>query len=518
MAKDSIFVDEPPKLLVEIKERHYVTCNGDNDGELVAHAVGGRPDHIRQLPYDYQWYKVDIDSILLETFQKNDSILTELYSARYVVCVTDTNGIQAFSEIFHLTQPDSLLATTRMLQSVQCAGGNTGQLEAVVTGGTPPYSCFWETGDTTHIISGLAKGIYSLYIRDARYLDSKTHFCSSETFGKIESPNGMNVAATIVNPTCYSYSNGKISVAISGGVAPYTCLWLDGITGKDRANLPDGDYYLTVTDANGCSLMEKYTLHQPAALTVNIGGEFTLCKNRSTSLNGSIGLENINYRWTKDGTETSTDSLCTIASAGHYELTVTDADGCSASDEITVQQSEDELVADFVVASKIPNSTKVYAINIIRTGYDRIEWILPDEATVWEQSADSIQFSFFRNGSYPIGIIADKGMCRDILYKTIEVVNKKDIEDYNDSEPFLKQFTAYPNPNGGNFRVLVALREASEYQLYLYNSNGNLIETKKEINSMGGEIPFDKPELLAGVYYLRFVSRETTSILKIVIN
>jgi hypothetical protein len=518
MAADSIVVDEPPRLEVAIEEKHYVTCNGDNDGVLAAHAIGGRPDHSRLFPYEYQWYRLSKDSVLLETYTKNDSILSELYSGYYVICATDTNGIQATSKLFHLVQPDPLTVTAQVLRHVLCDGDDTGQIEVMVTGGTQPYSYFWETGDTTRVVSGLQKGIYSVYVRDARYRDNPNHYCSEDANAEIISPNGMTLTATLTDPTCNAYFDGKIDLVLVGGVAPYSYGWSDGATTKNRSNLSEGDYQITVTDANGCHITEAYSLHQPDALVVNLGGDFTLCKDRSFTLNGSIGIENISYQWTKDGTVIASDSVYTISAAGIYRLTATNTIGCSAYDEITVGQSNDELITDFVVASKIPNNTKVYAVNIIRTGYDRIEWIVPDEAIVSEESDDRIQFSLTKNGSYSLGMIAYKGLCNDILYKTIEVVNKEDIEDYDDSEPFVKRFMVYPNPNDGHFSVWLELREAGDYALYLYNNSGVLIETKTFSDSVGGEILFNQSSAGAGVYHLRFVSKETTSVFKIIIH
>jgi hypothetical protein len=76
----------------------------------------------------------------------------------------------------------------------------------------------------------------------------------------------------------------------------------------------------------------------------------------------------------------------------------------------------------------------------------------------------------------------------------------------------------YPNPNDGHFSVLLELREASNYTLYLYNNAGVLIETKTFTNSVGGEILFNQSSANSGVYHLQFVSKETTSVFKIIIE
>jgi hypothetical protein len=527
-ALDSIFVDEPPKLLVSVDTLHYVTCHGDTDGQLVAHATGGRPNHTTAMPYTYQWYKVTADSTtVLESYTAiNDSILTSLPSAHYVICVTDTNHISAYSPVFHFTEPEPLKVRVQVNRNLSCSGETNGEMEVIVTGGTKPYSCFWETGDTTRVVSGLGKGIYSVFVRDGRYADHRkdqawyTHYCQEEAAGEITSPTGMDISSALTHPACHSYSDGKIELAVTGGVAPYSYLWNDGATTPGRDNLPAGQYSVTVTDANGCVLSENYRLQEPEPLSVHIGNDFTLCKGQSIKINGGIGLSDIRYLWTDGNNGTlSADSVYTVGKAGQYRLQVTNQAGCTADGRIQVSQSDTELTTDFVVASKIPNNTKVNAVNIIRTGYDNIEWILPEEAVVWDETRDRLQFSIPRNGYYTIGMIAQKEDCQDILYKTLEVVDKGDIDwTEEDSEPFLKNFIVYPNPNDGNFRAKVELREAADYSLYLYDTNGILIESKTIHNSAGEETYFNRTTAPAGAYYLRFVSQKTTSALKIMIN
>jgi hypothetical protein len=355
-------------------------------------------------------------------------------------------------------------------------------------------------------------------VRDARYFDNPAHFCSQEAHGEIQSPNPIRVEVSLKNPSCNAYSDGKIELKVSGGRMPYTYLWSDGATTKDRNSLSDGDYRITITDANNCFMSETYELRQPEALAVNIGSDFTLCANRSETLNGSLSLAGMHYNWTKDGVAIAADSLCTIRSAGVYRLTVSNESGCSAFSEIKVSLSDEELVADFVVASKIPNNTRVYAVNIIRTGYDRIEWSVPKEAIITEELSDRLQFAIPANGRYRLGMIAYRGNCRDILYKDFEVANKNEIEDYNEAEPLLKRFVVYPNPNNGHFAVYVELSVPTDYSLVLYNSQGIPVETKTYTNSMGGEIGFTDSTIQGGVYYLRFISEKVTSLFKIIVQ
>lgn len=516
----TIFVDEPPLLEVAIEETHYVTCYGDNDGELTAHAQGGRPyiDADNQpLPYDYTWYKVTSQGDSLCASAK-DSVFQALYTGQYKVRITDRNKIETLSPAFHLTQPDPLVVKTNVLKAVACDGGDTGEAEVVVTGGTKPYSYFWDTGDTTRVVKGLARGIYSVFVRDGRYLDSQTHYCTQETHVEMTAPDSLNVEAVVVEPTCNSYTDGSVSLTVTGGAEPYTYLWEDGkTTTPNRKELMAGDYHVTITDANGCDLIWHGTLHEPAPLKVSLGEDLTLCKDRSTQLSDAIHTDGITYHWTKDGKELSTDSIYATGTAGTYRLTVSNTAGCTAFDEITVSVSPDELVSDFVVASQIPNDSVVRAVNITRMEYDRVEWLMPAEAVVKERTNEYASFSIPANGSYTLGMAGYKGACKDVIYKTVEVKNRGDITEDSGSEPFLRKFTVSPNPQAGNFDVIVELREPGDYTLNLCDGAGKVVESKTITASAGGRTTFAIPAT-AGTYYLRFLSDGAMSEFKMVFN
>lgn len=520
-----IFINQPPKLITELEETHIVTCHGDNDGELQAHTAGGRPfnpaqDNGRTLPYDYEWFKIENNVDI--PIGGNDSIVNNIYTGYYKLKVTDRNGIDTVSLVLHLVQPDTLIAKTIALQQVMCEGDSTGRAQVIVTGGTPPYTYQWTTdnNDTGTTVENLPRNIYTVFVKDSRFLSEDRHKrCTAEAHVNISSPNGVKAAANLINPTCNRYSDGKVELTVSGGTAPYRYLWENGSTARDRSNLADGEYRVSITDGNDCSISEEYTLTEPVPVIVNLGEGFTLCAEQELTVRDANEHETVSYQWTNESSNIlSTESELTVSAAGTYKLTVTTPEGCLGSDEITVGQSNDMLRTDFVVASLIPRGKTIHAINIIKTDVDRVEWILPDDAFIVEKTDDKAGISFARTGEYSIGFIAYLGECRDIMYKTVKVVESWEIEEYADEEPFLKRFIVSPNPNDGNFTVYVELRELSDYQLLLFNETGVLLDSKDIRNTEGEETLFNRGDLGAGVYYLRFVAKGYVSVFKLIIR
>jgi hypothetical protein len=522
-ASDTVHIPEPPLLTVETYETHYVTCNGDNDGELTAHGDGGRP-HLSGLPYDYEWYKITAsgDSV----FNVNDSVLADLFAGKYKVNITDRYGIDTTSQVFELLQPDVLQVSTQVLKHILCDGEPTGKIEAFATGGTPPYTYIWTTSnrDTTRIVSGLPDDIYTVFVRDARYLDNPTHYCSASALAEIVSPSGLKIEANIAEPTCNGYSDGAISLQVTGGAAPYSCLWEDGSTAQNRENLPNGNYNVTLTDGNGCKAHGNYTLSEPPLVSVDLGKDITLSKNQKLNIFGEIKNaeeDDIFYKWTdKNNNILSVEKYLEIGSAGVYRLQITTDAGCTATDEIAVAQSDFELHSDFVIATKIPNNTLIYAVNIMQTPADSVKWLLPDNALINENLPDRVYFSIMHNGIYDIGLAAYKGDCQDILYKTIEVVNDSEIDKHDEQEPFVKNFVVYPNPNNGNFSVKVELSKPADYTLRLCYDSGVLLEAKEIKNKINEETQFAGINTGSGVYFLHFVcnSEKVISVYKVIIQ
>jgi hypothetical protein len=140
--------------------------------------------------------------------------------------------------------------------NIACFGEKGGDIDLTVTGGTAPYTYAWSHGPTTQDVSGLPAGYYAVVVHDAGTLSGRKEITLTEPDGirlettVYEYPNGYNVS-------CYSCYNGSVQVETSGGVAPYTYQWSDGITSQNRSALGPDVLGVTVTDANGCEQRTK---------------------------------------------------------------------------------------------------------------------------------------------------------------------------------------------------------------------------------------------------------------------
>ena len=245
----------------------------------------------------------------------------------YTYTVNDVNGCIAQTTLI-VNQPNALTANSTVTQAIACFGG-TGQISITASGGTSPYN---GTG-----IQTVLTGTYSYTVTDL-------NGCSATTTIAITEPPALSVVVNGTNPLCNGTGNGSAIANPSGGTAPYTYAWSDGQTTVQATNLASGTYTVTVTDANGCIATGSVTLSQPANLTASSSVTSPiLCF-------GGIGVVTVTAN---GGTSPYTGTGAFNAVAGLSTYTVTDANGCSATTSLTVNQPT-ALVASSAVASAIP--------------------------------------------------------------------------------------------------------------------------------------------------------------------
>jgi PKD repeat protein len=216
--------------------------------------------------------------------------------------------------------------------NVSCYGANDGIATVNATGGTPPYSYSWSTGQTTQTINNLSPGQYSVTITD-------NSGCSETEIITITQPSQLGGSITVVDESCGG-ANGSLTANPTGGTAPYTYSWNTNPVQITQTinNLSAGTYTVTITDANNCSTS--------LTETVNNSGSLVLTTN---STNTSCGLNNGSATVVPGGTPPytitwSTNPVQTTATVnnlapGNYTVTVVDNTGCSATASVTIAPS-----------------------------------------------------------------------------------------------------------------------------------------------------------------------------------
>ena len=160
--------------------------------------------------------------------------------------------------------------------------------------------------------------------------------CTGTTSATVTQPaSALNATASATNVACNGGATGAITLTPSGGTSPYTYDWGGGITTQNRTALAAGNYSVTVTDAKGCTQTISQTITQPSALALSVSKTDVSCTggtDGAITLTVTGGTTAYSYNWGGGITTQNRSGL----SAGTYSVTVTDANGCTASVSTTL--------------------------------------------------------------------------------------------------------------------------------------------------------------------------------------
>ncbi|MDQ3109322.1 MAG: choice-of-anchor L domain-containing protein [Bacteroidota bacterium] len=310
-------------LTATITAQVNVSCFANSGGSATVVASGGTG------PYTYLWNTNPAQTT---------ATATNLTAGTYAVIVTDANGCQTSAAVCIMQPMASLNVTISSQTNVSCYGNTNGSATVAVTGGTAPYTYSWNTApvQTTATATNLGAGVYNATITDA-------NGCSAVVSVTITQPAAALSASITAqtNASCFGNNNGSATVSVTGGTAPYTYSWNTATvqTSATASNLSAGTYVVTVTDANGCSATATVTISQPAAtLSASISAQVNIScfgnSNGSATVSVNGGTAPYTYSWSTTPAQTSASA--TNLSAGNYSVSITDANGCTATASISI--------------------------------------------------------------------------------------------------------------------------------------------------------------------------------------
>jgi PKD repeat protein len=319
VATGSATLANPPVLSVTTSGVNP-TCSNNSNGSVSATAIGGTGNKT------YLWTPGNAVT----------SSISNLLPGTYGVTVTDSRGCTATASST-LTAPPAI-TLNYSVANVLCSSGNTGSITGSASGGAGSYSYLWSPGNATSAsINNLAGGNYSLTVTDGSG-------CTKNQIFTVSTPSPIVIAGTVTNPSCPG-GNGSISVNATGGTGNKTYLWNTGVsTGTIVAAA--GSYFVTATDANGCTSTQSFTVTSPVAPSIVSSIVSPSCfggNNGSISLSlpGSTG--NVTYNWGGGITGANRTGL----SAGTYTVTAAYGAGCTVAGTFTLSQPS-SLASSFV--------------------------------------------------------------------------------------------------------------------------------------------------------------------------
>jgi gliding motility-associated-like protein len=310
---DEIYISQPlRKLNVRDIVVTDVSCNNGNNGSIVLDVEGGTPN------YNYTWSPA----------AANNATISNLVASKYYVTITDANSC-TLTDSALVKQPYELIATATVT-NVNCSAGNDGKIKLAVAGGSPPYSYSWNNNATTRDLDSITAGNYSATVTDRLG-------CQDIVTATVQQPaSGLTISTPVVKDvSCFSGSDGEITVTVAGGTTPYDYRWqysagfISANFTNNVVNLSADNYSLKVTDANGCTASQTATVNQPTAIVISSIATNVNCFGNSTgAIDATVtgGTPGYSYSWSVGQ---NIQDLSNIQ-AGVYTLVVTDANNCNA--------------------------------------------------------------------------------------------------------------------------------------------------------------------------------------------
>lgn len=278
-------------------------------------------------PYSIDWNTVPVQTT---------ASVSGLSAGNYTVIVQDANGCISTSIANVLLDPSNLTATTSTTNAI-CTTAN-GSATVNPVGGTMPYSFNWNStpAQSAATATGLSAGNYSVTVQDL-------NGCSATVTATVAFDPGnlsLNIS-NFTNVTCNGSCDGQATALTAGGTAPFMYVWDDPTFQQTTTatGLCPNTYNVGVADVYGCLASAQVVITEPSVLIANaVLDQQSNCGlpdgQASVTANGGTVAGNYSFSW--NSTPSQQTAIATGLLPTSYTVTVTDANGCIATDIVNV--------------------------------------------------------------------------------------------------------------------------------------------------------------------------------------
>lgn len=383
--------------------------------------------------FSYNWFP----SAGVNQINSYTAVVTPSVTTTYTVDITDICGFHTIDSVKVIV--NQLPQLSPIPNTGICSGGQVTLSTTILNAVNGPYDYSWQpTGDVTASIqtSPPTTTSYSLLVTD---INSCTSIVTTTVYN-----NGTPILSllNVSNSTCFAANNGSATVFVnSGGTAPYSYWWSNGVSTSSISNLIPGIVYTcTVSDASQCVATQTLLVTEPAPPVVTFSASTTegceeLCVD-FVNTSSNIALSS----WLLDGATTLSGNLvqhCFQSGIYDVALTVTDANGCTN----TVSQANYILVHP----KPIPDfSANPFTASILNPTISFIDQSLGASSWLWnfgDQAASSSTeanpgFSFPDTGVFKITLLVSTNFgCDSSVTKEITITSDFDFYAPNSFTP-----------------------------------------------------------------------------------
>ena len=243
-------------------------CDQDNGSLTINMTVGNAP-------YTYAW----------SNGSSGSNSITNISSGTYFVTVTDNIGCsEALGNIVNnvfavIDEPNSTII------DANCFGELSGSINVDVQSGQEPFTFTWNDGSSGDPLTNIAAGEYTVTLTD-------NSGCTDEATFNVLQPDSIGVSFTKSNSTTGTSCDGDISITATGGAGGFIYSWSHDatLTTADAQNLCPGTYSISITDIEGCQVVQEINISEITGVNEVDKNSFSIYPNPTSGrvfLNGN---------------------------------------------------------------------------------------------------------------------------------------------------------------------------------------------------------------------------------------
>jgi hypothetical protein len=325
------YLAECPTITVAVSKTD-ISCFGANDGTASASASGGAA------PYTYSWSPGG-----------PGASLSNLGPGSYTVTATDANGCTGTNSVTIIEPPAVTLSLGKTDPS--CFGGSDGTVTATFGGGTGAFMVQidgggYSTQTSPYTFTALSQGSHTVDVKDANN-------CPKSASITLNDPPAIALSLSATDITCFGDNDGKVQATFSGGTGTLQ-VQIDGGGYSVQSSpytftgLGPGPHTVDVKDANGCVKSDSKTVNEPTQLTISaVPASSTVCTGGTTNVTVTAS----------GGTPPYSGTGVFPQGAGTTTYTVTDANGCTASQDVTITITQYTITVSYGPGGSITPGT-----------------------------------------------------------------------------------------------------------------------------------------------------------------
>lgn len=396
----------------------------------------------------------------------------------YTVTISDDKGC-SYSQELNISSGDIKASESHKLAS--CADVANGTDTIIVSNGHGSITYHWSDGykSSNNIRNQLRAGKYTVTVTDEAN-------CKAMVNVNILSKT-IRTEITTIGASCGLDPDGIAKAEIFAATYPYTFSWSDKTTTTEgyRQLLDKGDYSVTITDKNRCTITSDFHIPHKGYLANEVSKHITICSNGEAIVDAH---EFLDYQWFYNNKTISDERFLTINRAGEYIIKARGYDDCYAVDTVSVDVSQVKFEPYFRMASVSYLDDTLVVVEQSETAPEKFEWHFDKNIFAYEQSADHAhELRLVPNtpGFYNITLSALMQNCTADITKQVEILseNRPDtlLSPLYVEKSVVERFNVSPNPTNSPFTVDIKLRQTSDVELRIYDINYGVIRSQVKL-------------------------------------